>query len=131
MFAATIGGLGLTGLINWAEFNIKKCSSPFIAMESIKFDSLEEFFEINKDSEKNYDYTVAWVDCTATDGRLGRGLFNRGNHADPTIHSIPNEKQINSIPFPLNFNFINLFDNLINIYFGSCCFHVNILCISK
>ncbi len=107
MFAATIGGLGLTGLITWAEFNVKKCSSPFIAMESIKFDSLEEFFEINKDSEKNFDYTVAWVDCTATDGRLGRGLFNRGNHADPSIHSIPKEKQINSIPYPLNINFIN------------------------
>lgn len=107
IFAATIGGLGLTGLITWAEFKVKKCTSPFIAMESIKFDCLEEFFEINLDSEKSYDYTVAWVDCTAIDGRLGRGLFNRGNHADPAIHSIPKEKQAASIPFPLNMNFIN------------------------
>ncbi len=81
LFSATIGGLGLTGLILWAEIKLIKIPSPFIEMESVKFDSLDEFFEINEDSDKNFDYTVAWVDAGARGSRLGRGLFNRGNFA--------------------------------------------------
>ena len=41
-----LGGLGLTGLITWAEIRLRKVSGPYIDMESIRFDSLDEFFEI-------------------------------------------------------------------------------------
>ncbi len=108
LFSATIGGLGLTGLITWAEFKIRKVSSPFIEMESIKFDSLEEFFEINEASDKNFDYTVSWVDLTAMGSRLGRGLYNRGNHLDISKNEEPKLKVNNNIPtFPFDYPFIN------------------------
>jgi FAD/FMN-containing dehydrogenase len=80
-FAATIGGLGLTGLITWAEVQLKPISSPYIAVETIKFRNLAAFFEIAAESERDYEYTVAWVDCLAEGRHLGRGLFMRGNHA--------------------------------------------------
>ena len=110
LFSATIGGLGLTGLITWAEFKIRKVSSPFIMMDSIKFDSIEEFFDINAQSDVDYDYTVSWVDLTASGSRLGRGLYNRGNHLDITKHAEPVLKIKDSIPtFPFDYPFINPF----------------------
>lgn len=108
LFSATIGGLGLTGIITKAEFKIRKVSSPFIRMESIKFSSLADFFEINNESDEKYDYTVSWLDLSAKGKKLGRGLYSRGNHLD--INKFPEPKLNNKkgIPtFPLDYPFIN------------------------
>ncbi len=80
-FAATIGGLGLTGVITWAEIQLKRVANPFMDSETIRFHSVDEFFEISAQSERDYEYTVSWIDCAFTGRRLGRGLFNRANHA--------------------------------------------------
>jgi FAD/FMN-containing dehydrogenase len=80
LFRATIGGLGLTGLITWAEFRLRAIPGPFIAREQIRFSSIDEFFDISASSDRDYEYTVAWVDCLASGKHLGRGLFMRGNH---------------------------------------------------
>lgn len=80
-FAATVGGLGLTGLITWAEMQLRRVANPFMVTESIRFRSLEEFFELSAASEADHEYTVSWIDCAFGGKRLGRGLFNRGNHA--------------------------------------------------
>ncbi|MGA2297618.1 MAG: FAD-binding oxidoreductase [FCB group bacterium] len=118
LFKATIGGLGLTGLITWVEFKIKPCPSAFFAMESEKFYSLDEFFEINEKSEKNFGYTVSWVDCTASGGNLGRGLYSRGNHADPKDYELPKLPKQKIKTFPFDAPFINsLSVNLFNILY--------------
>ncbi len=106
MFAATIGGLGLTGIITKVDFNLKKVPSKFIKNESIKFSSLEEFFEINNDS-KAYDYTVSWVDVGSKGKKIGRGLFGRGNFADPATENIPTEPDSGVFTFPIEAPFIN------------------------
>ena len=106
-FSATIGGLGLTGLITWVEFKLKPCPSPFFVTESIKFYSLDDFFEINTESERDYDYTVSWVDCTASGGNLGRGLYNRGNHADACEYNLPKLPKERLKNFPFEAPFIN------------------------
>ncbi|MEO6324676.1 MAG: FAD-binding oxidoreductase [Thermoanaerobaculia bacterium] len=80
MFRATIGGLGLTGLILWAEFRLTRMVSPLIAVEKIRFSTLDEFFEINAASDKEFAYTVAWIDSLARGESLARGIFIRGNH---------------------------------------------------
>ncbi len=80
LFRATIGGLGLTGIILWAEFRLKAIYSPFIALERIRYSSLDEFREIAEESDEKFEYTVAWVDCLANGKNLGRGIFMRGNH---------------------------------------------------
>jgi len=81
LFRATIGGLGLTGFITWAEFRLMPISTAGIVEEKIRFANLDEFFAISGSSDKDYEYTVAWVDCLATGEHLGRGIFMRGNHA--------------------------------------------------
>jgi FAD/FMN-containing dehydrogenase len=81
LFAATLGGLGLTGVIEWVELALKKIPSGFIDAEDIPFGSLDEFFSIADESDLTHEYTVAWVDCTRSGGSLGRGIFSRGNVA--------------------------------------------------
>ncbi|NDC38727.1 MAG: FAD-binding oxidoreductase, partial [Proteobacteria bacterium] len=63
LFCATIAGLGLTGMITWAEVQLKAVRGPYIDVESIKFGSLDEFFEISGESDAQFEYTVAWLDC--------------------------------------------------------------------
>ncbi len=82
LFRATIAGLGLTGFIRWVEIQMKKVSGPLIQMQSVKFDNLDEFFEVSKASDQDYEYTVAWLDGIASGENLGRGIFMRGNHAE-------------------------------------------------
>ncbi len=83
LFRATIGGLGLTGLILWAEIRVQRVAGPFIAKEQIRFGSIDEFFEISAESDERFEHTMAWVDCLATGKHLGRGLFMRGNYTWP------------------------------------------------
>ena len=89
LFAATIGGLGLTGLITWAELRHKRVANPWMDSQTVRFRNLGEFFELSQASERDFEYTVSWIDCAFAGKRLGRGLFNRANHApvvmDPSV----------------------------------------------
>ena len=80
LYKATIGGLGLTGLITWAEFGLKPILHRAMSSETIRFGDLEEFFELSRQSDKEYEYTMSWVDCSSQGKHLGRGIFFRGNH---------------------------------------------------
>lgn len=111
MFRATIGGLGLTGLIVWAEFRLRPIPGPYIAREDIRFGSVEEFFEISAETDQHYEYTVSWVDCLASGKQLGRGLLTRGNHAWPrTLPRKPaTPKALFFVPFDLPSSALNTF----------------------
>jgi len=104
LYHATIGGLGLTGLITWAEIRLKKIAHRAMHTETIKFANLEDFFSLSAESDQNYEYTMSWVDCTAQGEQLGRGLFFRGNHihADeiPRKWYIPSGKKTMPIDLP-------------------------------
>ncbi len=81
LFAATIGGMGLTGLITWVELQLRPVEGWLLKEESIKFANLDDFFRLSDYSDEHFEYTVAWVDCLASGDDLGRGLFARANHA--------------------------------------------------
>jgi FAD/FMN-containing dehydrogenase len=79
MLRATIGGLGLTGVIAWADIQLRRVNGPSIDAESIPFQSLSTFLNLSRESNDHFEYTVAWLDCFA--GKNARGIFFRGNHA--------------------------------------------------
>lgn len=81
LFAATVGGLGLTGLVTWVELTLRPIVSSTIDTETIKFANLDEFFEVSAASDSRFEFTVSWVDCAAQGKRLGRGLYMGGNHS--------------------------------------------------
>lgn len=76
-FHATIGGLGLTGVIVSATLQLKRVPGPWIESEDIVFESISEFFELSYASEAEYEYSVSWIDVTTGGGR--RGILTRGN----------------------------------------------------
>lgn len=81
LFAATIGGLGLTGLILWVEMRLKPVRGPYIDCEFVRFETLQEFFDLCATSDQDYEYTVAWLDCGRNGNTMGRGILTRGNHS--------------------------------------------------
>jgi FAD/FMN-containing dehydrogenase len=79
LFRATLGGLGLTGVILWAEIRLMPVPGAGIALERIRYDRLARFHELSA-TDAAHEYTVAWVDCLG--GRAaGRGIYMRGDHA--------------------------------------------------
>lgn len=117
LFRATIGGMGLTGLILWAEIQLKPIKGPFIDVENIRFKSLDKFFELSEVSNQGYEYVVSWIDSTARNRSLGRGTFIRGNHsASPETGKKTKTRQIsfpfNAPEFLLNKGSIRLFNGL-------------------
>lgn len=83
LFHATIAGLGLTGAILWTEIQLRPIANAAMDTETIRFSNLDAFFDLSGESDRDYEYTVAWIDCLAQGKSLGRGLFMRGNHAAP------------------------------------------------
>lgn len=81
LFRATIGGLGLTGVITWAEVEVIPIDSAIIDAENIPFEDLNHFFALANSSEDDFEYTVSWIDCLSGKSNPGRGIFTRGNHA--------------------------------------------------
>lgn len=81
LFAATVGGLGLTGIILEAEIRLVPIRSAWIDQHIEPLANVDHFFDIAKTRSREHEHTVAWIDCTATDDRLGRGVFSSGDWA--------------------------------------------------
>ncbi|HEY4086817.1 MAG TPA: FAD-binding oxidoreductase [Bryobacteraceae bacterium] len=107
-FRATIGGLGLTGLIEWVELQLKPVANSLVDSETIRYGGLDEFYSLNDESLGGYDYMVAWTD-TLSRKALGRGLFMRGNHnQDPDRRERrPPGKGWIGVPFVMPFSVLN------------------------
>lgn len=125
LFTATIAGLGLTGLITWAEFSLRPIHHRAMKTENIQFENVEEFFALSAESDQDYEYTMSWVDCSAKGSNLGRGLFFRGNHIEkeeipdkwntPFLQKLPaitRTMPINLPNFALNATTVHLFNQL-------------------
>lgn len=107
VFAATVGGLGLTGLMTWVEIALRRIPGPQIALETVPFTGLEDFFRLSDDSDRDFEYTVAWFDGLAPPDRF-RGLFFRGNHASPEDKvKLPSFHVRLSVPFDLPSGLLN------------------------
>ncbi len=78
-FWATVGGMGLTGIILSAKFKLKNIETAFIRQESLKAENLDEIFELFENSE-SWTYNVAWIDCLQKGNNIGRSILLRGEH---------------------------------------------------
>jgi FAD/FMN-containing dehydrogenase len=82
LFAATIGGLGLTGMILWVEITLSAIPGTNLACERTAFQSIGEFAAIAADAAARFEHTVAWIDCAGGGKSAGRGIFESGNWVD-------------------------------------------------
>ena len=93
-FWATIGGMGLTGIILSATFKLKNIETSYIRQESIKAENLDEIFKLFEESEE-WTYNVAWIDCLQKGNDIGRSIMMRGEHAFK--HQLPKSLQENPL----------------------------------
>jgi FAD/FMN-containing dehydrogenase len=102
-FAATIGGIGLTGVISKVSLQLQKVSGPWIDAETIPFGSIEEFFQLTADTNSKFENSVSWIDCTTK--RKNRGLLMVGNRSSET--KLSKFKDGITFPFEPPFSLIN------------------------
>ena len=98
LFNLTISGLGLTGFIDWVEIQLKKISSTNLVTENIRYESLDDFFELSKESNE-WEYVAAWVDCLAPEKNIGRGILSRSKHCDDGKLTFEHDMHFLSLPF--------------------------------
>lgn len=99
LFAATVGGLGLTGVIVWAEIQLVRTPSSHLDQRLEPFGALADFFRIAEQASARYEHTVAWIDCTASGPRLGRGLFTLANWAQDGQRVVHSDRAGPAMPF--------------------------------
>jgi len=103
LFNATIGGLGLTGIITSATIQLVPLGSSRIQSQTTPFASLAEFFQLSQELDRDFEYTAAWLDCQSAEGR---GLFTAGRHDTDDIREVDSSRNW-GIPFTLPFSAIN------------------------
>lgn len=79
MFQATLGGLGLTGIITDVEIALTRIESAYLDVERIAYGNIREFFALAHESADAFEHTVSWIDCANGGNALGRGIFQRAN----------------------------------------------------
>jgi FAD/FMN-containing dehydrogenase len=110
-FAATIGGLGLTGAIVSAELQLQPVAGGWLDTTTTRFTHLEEFFELAQAS--GHEYNAAWVDCLSGDSR---GHFSAASHSERGDAARP-PAALFTVPFtppvsPVNRFSLRLFNEL-------------------
>jgi FAD/FMN-containing dehydrogenase len=99
-FSATIGGMGLTGLISWAEIRLRPIVSRKIQYKGTKFVGIDEFVALSRAGTQS-EYTVAWIDCLAQGRNFARGIFMQGDHSDEPQPLVPSKTSWLAVPVDL------------------------------
>ncbi|MBK6266517.1 FAD-binding oxidoreductase [Marivirga sp. S37H4] len=127
LFFATVGGMGLSGLILSVKFRLKKIKTAYISQKQIRTKNLDEVIELFEEY-KNFTYTMAWIDCLQQGHKQGRSVMFAGEHTKIEELTVSQQKrplQIHSrkslsVPFNLpafvlNQSSVKLFNSM---YYG-------------
>ena len=108
IFWATVGGVGLTGVILRVVINMTRTETAYFIADGVVTKTLEETIAVHSDgSESRYDYSSAWFDAISPAPKLGRAALSRGSLA--TLAELQ-EKAPKLAADPLAFHAKPLFD---------------------
>lgn len=127
VFWATVGGVGLTGVILTAVIRLQPISSAYIKVDYRQCQNIDTVLAAIRETDDKYKYSVAWVDCLSKGKKLGRSVLMSGDHISSkdlsarygNPLSIPKKFQPN-VPFNLPGILLNpLFIGAFNSFFYS------------
>ena len=81
LFWATAGGMGLTGIILRAGVQLKRVETSRLTVDTVRTGDIDETMAYLSATDDRYGYTVAWTDCLARGGQLGRSVITSGDFA--------------------------------------------------
>ena len=81
LFWATVGGMGLTGVIVDATIRLLPVETSRMSVETRRIGTLDEIMARMAATDADVRYSVAWIDLTTTGPRLGRGVLTNAEHA--------------------------------------------------
>jgi decaprenylphospho-beta-D-ribofuranose 2-oxidase len=98
LFWATVGGIGLTGIILRATIAMTRTETAYFKVDTDRTANLDETIELFSDgSDERYDYSSAWFDSMSTGPRLGRAAFGRGSLA--RLGELPSKLRADPLKF--------------------------------
>jgi decaprenylphospho-beta-D-ribofuranose 2-oxidase len=98
LFFATIGGMGLTGIVRRLAVKLAP-ASPFVRVKESRIDDLDEFFAEFAAARDTANFTVGWIDALAQGAKLGRGVFETAEYAPDAALRPPGLRAPKPIPF--------------------------------
>jgi decaprenylphospho-beta-D-ribofuranose 2-oxidase len=106
-FAATIGGMGLTGVMLRICFQMISAPSPNIVVQEQRVADLDAFIDALLECREAATYSVGWIDGTATGAALGRGILRTAEFAEEPAAVRRRLPPHLSVPFDLPWSLVN------------------------
>jgi decaprenylphospho-beta-D-ribofuranose 2-oxidase len=83
LFWATVGGMGLTGVVLSATIRMSPVRTAYYMVDTERAKNLDDLMSRLSADDERYTYSVAWFDSIATGAKLGRAVITRGSAAEP------------------------------------------------
>jgi decaprenylphospho-beta-D-ribofuranose 2-oxidase len=96
LFWATVGGMGLTGIILDATFRMHRIESSLLSVDTDRTPDLDTTLDLMESGDHAYDYSVAWIDLMASGTHLGRSVLDRGQFA--TLDQLSERQRAQPLP---------------------------------
>ncbi len=99
LFFSTIGGLGLTGVIEWVELQLVRIGGAYLDVETMPYNGLDEFWPLAEESGPAFEHIVAWIDCASRGKKRGRGILSRANWIADGVYDVHHDRSWKRVPF--------------------------------
>jgi decaprenylphospho-beta-D-ribofuranose 2-oxidase len=96
LFAATVGGCGLTGIIAAIGLRLRRHRANAVETREFRVQDLDHYFQLMTEHRNTSTYSVGWIDALQRGAHLGRGIFQTGepinylaSKSRERTHSVP------------------------------------------
>jgi len=100
LFVATIGGIGLTGIILAAALKMRKVNSSAVDMKEMPARDLDTFLAMQEEARDRHMYVVGWIDATARGRALGRGILETADGSDSAVDAAAESRRRMPVDLP-------------------------------